>query len=160
MVPKTYICLPSQGLLWWPNKMKTIWFNLIVCFSVFQLTELWQRQILFLLTILKLWILDITNLPRFKMTLWKMELANHISWNLTLYKDRAETHAISQKNPDKIKFLWRIPQLEINEFGEAELKGGVLELDCCFLLLRKIFITNSAATLWPASSCIFPQQTP
>lgn len=78
---------------------------------------------------------------------------------MTLYKNRAEIHAISQKKY-KIKYMWRIPQLEINGFEEAELKDGVLELECCFLLHRRIFITNSAATLWRASSCIFPQQPP
>lgn len=86
-----------------------------------------------------------------------MELGDHISWNLTLYKNRAEIHTISQK-AFKIRYMWRIPQLEVYGFGGVELKGGVLELDCCFLLQRRIFITNSAATFWPASNCIFPQQ--
>lgn len=63
------------------------------------------------------------------------------------------------KKPTKLSICAEF-QLEIIGFGEAELKGGVLELDCSFLLHRRIFITNSAATLWPASSCIFPQQPP
>lgn len=58
-----------------------------------------------------------------------MELGDHISWNLTLYKNRAEIHTISQK---AFKIMWRIPQLEVYGFGGVELKGGVLELDCCF----------------------------
>lgn len=66
-----------------------------------------------------------------------MELGDHISWNLTSYKNRAEIHTISQK-AFKINYMWRIPQLEVYGFAVAELKGGVLELDCCFLLQRRI----------------------
>lgn len=67
VVLKTSLCLPSEGLFLGQTKMETV-FDSISLFAFQDLNSLnfdKLRQILFLLTLLKLCILDIMNLPWF-----------------------------------------------------------------------------------------------